>query len=91
MDVGNPDAAALGLLITITLEHFHRFLEFIGYSAHTYDEGAAAVAESLNCELREEMESSVFDAITLYSASIPLEKKNDRFGANSSMFMPRLR
>jgi hypothetical protein len=29
--------------------------------------------------------------ITLYSASMPLLKKNDRFGAKSSIFMPRAR
>jgi hypothetical protein len=28
---------------------------------------------------------------TVYSASMPLEKKNDRFGANSSTVMPRAR
>ena len=29
--------------------------------------------------------------ITVYSASMPLEKKNDRFGAKSSISMPRAR
>ena len=29
--------------------------------------------------------------ITAYSGSMPLEKKNDRFGAKSSIFMPRAR
>ena len=29
--------------------------------------------------------------ITEYSGSMPLEKKNDRFGAKSSMSMPRAR
>ena len=29
--------------------------------------------------------------ITAYSGSMPLEKKNDRFGAKSSMCMPRAR
>ena len=29
--------------------------------------------------------------ITAYSGSMPLEKKNDRFGANSSISMPRAR
>ena len=29
--------------------------------------------------------------ITVYSGSMPLEKKNDRFGAKSSMSMPRAR
>ena len=28
---------------------------------------------------------------TVYSASMPLEKKKDRFGAKSSIFMPRAR
>jgi hypothetical protein len=29
--------------------------------------------------------------ITAYSASMPFEKKNDRLGAKSSIFMPRAR
>jgi hypothetical protein len=29
--------------------------------------------------------------ITVYSGSMPLEKKNDRFGAKSSTFIPRAR
>ena len=29
--------------------------------------------------------------ITVYSGSMPFEKKNDRFGAKSSTFMPRAR
>ena len=29
--------------------------------------------------------------ITVYSGSMPFEKKNDRFGAKSSMCMPRAR
>jgi hypothetical protein len=62
--------AALSFLTTITIEHFHRFFEFIQYSAHTYDEGATAVAQSLERELKDEMENNVFDAITLYSACL---------------------
>jgi hypothetical protein len=29
--------------------------------------------------------------MTVYSGSMPLLKKNDRFGAKSSIFMPRAR
>jgi hypothetical protein len=58
-------------LVIITLDHFHRFSEFINASAHTHDEGAAAVAESVDLRLREEREKNLFPALSLYSASYP--------------------
>ncbi len=73
-----PPSDSVKFLVIITLDHFHRFSEFLNASAHTHDEGAAAVAESVDLKLREEREKNLYPALTLYSASYPEFNGNTR-------------